>query len=302
MIVLRVLIQSYKDYRLIDEFEDDNLVGRSMGVLSEHRIKIRYSGGLADQNSLPGYDGATSIDGITRAVHIATHAYMMGEVTSRATALKGASIQIRPARQGSFIFELVVMMEAYPATSAAVAAIGGPMFYDFIKTAFKRATGYLDAEPQTTSLKSVYQRKEPPPLKRNPVDFDELSEILEGSLQAAHRPIGDEGDVTKISIGTPRKEMVSFDVDTKDWVNTQERATTLEVVRGNVTRYNSLSRNARVFVDQFERVLPIRPDGDFSVGDLPLLTWSLHGSNTGARAKLDMRVRRVTSARPCGRI
>jgi hypothetical protein len=267
-----------------------------MVSLAEHRFKIRYTGGLADENTLPGYDGATSIDGITRALHIATHAYMTGEVTSRATALKGASIHMKPARQGSFIFELIVIMETFPATSTIAAAIGGPMFYDFIKTSFKRATGSLDAEPETNSLKRIYQRKQPPPLKRPPVDLDELSEILEGSLQDAHRLIGDEGTITSMSIGSPRNELVIFDAETKDWVNTQEEAPGLEVVRGNVTRYNSLSRNARVFVDQYGRVVPIRPGGDFSIGDLSLLTWSLHGSNIGARNKLDMRVRRISSA------
>ena len=75
-----------------------------MPALAEHKLKVRYEGGLADQNALPGYDGVTSIDGITRAVHIVLHAYMTGEVISRATALKNASVLIKPARQGSFIF------------------------------------------------------------------------------------------------------------------------------------------------------------------------------------------------------
>lgn len=267
-----------------------------MQTLAEHRIKISYTGGLADQNALPGYDGVTSMNGITRAVHIVTHAYMTGEVTSRATALKGASILLRPARQGSFIYELSVLMEANPATTGAAVALGAPMFYDFIKTAFKRATGSLDAEPETPSLKKIYERKDPPPLKRPPADLDELSEILEGSLQDAHRPIGAEGTIGKISIGTPRTELVVFDDGTKDWVNTREEAVGLEVLRGNVTRYNSLSRNARVFVDQFQRVVPMRPDGDFIAGNLAFLTWSLHGSTIGTPNKLDLRVRRVTSA------
>lgn len=112
-------------------------------ALAKHRIKIRYKGGLADKNALPGYDGATSIDGITRAMHIITHAYMTGETVTRATALKRASIQIKPARQGSFIFDLIVLMEQYPATSSAGVALGAPMFYDFVKTALRRAIGHL---------------------------------------------------------------------------------------------------------------------------------------------------------------
>lgn len=266
-----------------------------MAVRSEHRIKVSYTGGLADQNSLPGYDGATSIDGITRALHIVTHAYMTGEVTSRATALKGASIILKPARQGSFLFDLIVLIEAQPATTGVLAAVGAPMFYDFVKTAFKRATGALDADPETAGLKKLYERKEPPPLYRQPVDFDELSEILEGSLQAAHRPIGADG-VGKISIGSARQPLVTFNENTKDWVNTRDEAVGIEVVLGNITRYNSLSRNARAYVDQLGRVVPIRPNGDFPAGDLALLTWSLHGSTIGEGNKLEMRIRRVVSA------
>lgn len=267
-----------------------------MAILAEHRLRIAYEGGLADKNVLPGYDGATSIDGIVRATHIVLHAYMTGEVVSRATALRNAAIQIKPARQGSFIFDLILIIEAYPATTGIGAALGAPMLYDFIKTAFRRATGHLDAEPETTSLRSLYRRREPPPLKRPPVDLDELSEVLEGTLQAAHRPIGAEGTIGTITIGSPRQELVVFNDETKDWVNTRDEAVALEVVRGNITRYNALSRNSRVFVDQFERVIPMRPDADFPVGGLSLLTWSLHGSNIGSPNKLDMRVRRVSSA------
>ncbi|KKL89189.1 hypothetical protein LCGC14_1917200 [marine sediment metagenome] len=267
-----------------------------MVTLAQHRIRVSYTGGLAEENSLPAYDGATSIDGISRALHIATHAYVNAEVVSRATALKGASLLLKPARQGSFLIDVLVLIEANPATSSVAAALSSAPFYDFIRTAFRRATGFLDAEPETAHLRGLYDRKEPPPLKRRPVDLDELAETLEGSLQAAHRPIGAAGAIEHISIGTPRQELVCFDSESKDWVNTREEAIGLEVFQGNMTRYNSLSRNGRAFIDQFERVVPVRPDTDFPVADLGFLTWSLHGSNTATRNKLQIRARRVSSA------
>jgi len=267
-----------------------------MPSLAQHTLRITYTGGLADEHLLPAYDGATSIDGIIRAMHIATHAYMTGEVVSRATALRGASIVIKPARPGSFIFDIIVLLEAHPATTGAAATLLAAPFYDFIKTAFKRATGFFEAEPENPHLKKLYQRKQPPPLLRPPADFDELAEVLEGSLQAAHRPIGEAGAITNISVGSPRQQLVEFDATTKDWVNTREEATRPEDFHGNITRYNALSRNARAFVDQFGRVLPVRPDGDFNIGDLAQLTWSLHGSNIGAWSKLNMQARRVSSA------
>lgn len=267
-----------------------------MVTLARHKLRISYNGGMADQNSLPGYDGVTSIDGITRAVHIATHAYMTGEAVSRATALKRASIVLKPARQGSFIFELLVLIEANPATSSVAAALGAAPFYDFLKTSFKRATGGLDAEPENAHLKQLYERKEPPPLKVPPVDLDVLAETLEGSLQDAHRPLGVDGAVGAILIGSARQNLVSFDHETKDWVTTQDEAVGIETFKGNVTRYNALSRNGRMFIDQLERVVPFRPDGDFPAADLAHLTWSLHGSNIGVPSKIDLNARRVTSA------
>ena len=186
-----------------------------MPSIAEHRIKIRYTGGLTDQSTLPGYDGVTSMDGITRALHLIIHAYMTGEVVSRATALRGASILLKPARPGSFVFDLLVVIEAYPATTGIAAALGAPMLYDFIKTALRRATGHIEAEPETTSLQRVYARREPP-LRRPPADLDELAEALEGSLQDAHRPIGPEGIIRRITVGTPRQELVTLDEGTKD--------------------------------------------------------------------------------------
>jgi hypothetical protein len=264
-------------------------------ALAEHRFKIRYTGGPADQHSLPAYDGAKSMDGIVRAISIATHAYMTGEVVSRATALRNASLLIKPARQGSFVFEIVALIEAYPAMSSVTAALLSAPFYDFVKVAFKRATGSIAAEPESSHLRKLYTRRDPPPLRR-PADLDELGEMLEGSLQDAHRPIGDNDTVRTIELSTPRSNLIIFDNETKDWVNTRQEDAPLTEYTGNITRYNSISRNARCFVEQLERVVPVKPDADFNSANLGFLTWSLHGSNVGAAKKLMFRAKTIKSA------
>lgn len=70
-------------------------------------------------------------------------------------------------------------------------------------------------------LRKLYERKEPPLLKRPPADMDNLAETLEGSLQDAHRPIGGEGTIGTIEIGSARQQLVHLNADTKDWVNTR---------------------------------------------------------------------------------
>jgi len=262
---------------------------------TEVRFKIRYDGGIADRHVLPGYDGATSIDGMTRAFHIALNAYMTGEAKGRATVLNNAKIYIKPPARGSFIFEIVCLIEAYPATSAVLSSIAAPAIYDFIKTAFKRATGTQDAEPENPTVAKIYNAKAPPAGKVPPADLDVIAEVLEGSLQDAHRVIGD-GGVSKITISSPRNELIELNSETKQWVNTQDEAALIETFHGNVTRYNALSRNGRAYIEEFGRIVPFRPDGDFPAGEFPKLTWSLHGSNTGAAKRLKLSARRVTSA------
>ncbi|WP_313005113.1 hypothetical protein [Brevundimonas sp.] len=262
---------------------------------SEIRFKIQYQGGKADDHALPGYDGATSIDGITRAFHIALNAYMTGEVSTRATVLNNAKIYIKPPKKGSFVFELICLIEAYPATSSVISAVAAPAIYDFIKTAFNRATGKQDAEPENTTLAKIYNAKSPPPGKVEPADLDYLAEVLEGSLQDGHRVIGEDG-VQKIQISAPRSVLLEFTPETKEWVNTQEESRVTETLHGNVTRYNSISRNGRAYIEELERVVPFRPNGDFPAAEFAYLTWSLHGSNTGAAKRLALSVRRVTSA------
>lgn len=253
-----------------------------MPPLRTHRVKVRYQGGAADDHRLPLYDGTTSILGIAQALQIAVHAYMTDEVVSRATALRGAKMFIKPTQRGSFLFELVTLIETYPAT----AGISAVVFYDFIKLAFSKATGLLDAEPQTPSLSKDFEKKEP--------FFDNLAETLEGSLQRVHRPIGD--GVEEISVERPRSNLLIFNQATSDWVNTREEVAELITVTGNVTRYNSNTRNGRVYIQELGKIVPFKPGGDFPADNLWHLTWSLHGSNTGLPKQLELEVRYVNSA------
>lgn len=71
-------------------------------TLRTHKIKVKYEGGYADDHRLPLYDGTTSVLGVAQALQIAVHAYMTDEVVSRATALRGAKMFIKPAQKVVF--------------------------------------------------------------------------------------------------------------------------------------------------------------------------------------------------------
>jgi hypothetical protein len=254
-----------------------------MEYLAKYSLRLRYEGGSAVDGLIDLYDGSASIHGFSQALQIVTHAYVSGKIVQKAPALKGARMYLTPLKRGSVVVEVVAFVEKYPATFA----IAAPVFYDFIKFAFAKATGRFKVKPETPAVKKQFERDEP--------FFDELAETLEGSLQRGHRIIGD--GVTKIELERPRLPLISFDRKSKDWVNTREENPRLRKMHGNVTRFNSLSRNGRAYIKEIGKVVPFRPDGDFPSSKLGLLTWSLHGSNVDHQNQLTLSVKEIKSAR-----
>lgn len=245
-------------------------------------LKVRYNGGLAADSVLPLYDGTTSIQGVAQAIQIATHALLTERIVTRATAARSADFYLLPSRSGSFLIELAAIIEANP----AVAGISAPILYDWLKTIFIKATSRAQPEPETPKVRRWIEGDEP--------FLDELAETLEGSLQRAHRPIGD--DVTTITFERPRSQILTLNSATKEWVNTRDIAAGATQFSGHITRFNSITRNARAFIYELDRVIPLKPDNDFAIGGLQYLTWSLHGSTNGLPKSLIINAREVKSA------
>lgn len=246
-------------------------------------LKLRFSGKSVNEHGLDLYDGSQSFHGFAQAIQIAIHAYMNDKVTSHATALKGAEVYFKSPRNGSVLFDLVAVIERYPITATLSAAV----FYDFIKFSLSKASGLLQVKPETSSVQKLLDKDE--------LFFDHLSETLEGSLQRARRAI-DYG-VEKITIERPRSSLVTFNRKTSEWVNTREENPDIETFTGNVTRYNSISKNGRAYIRELNKLLPIRPADEFPNSKKGHLTWSLHGDNVDASKELKFHAYRIASAR-----
>jgi len=246
-------------------------------------LRIRYVGGDADSNLLEAYDGSASLAGFTQALQIATNAYLNHDVTNRSTALKNAKFYIKPSRPGSFITDFIAEIQNKPKG----VTVNAPTFYDFMKFSFSRAVGKTNVEPETPYVKKLKEDDEP--------FFDDLAEAMEGSLQRAHKTI--EGkSVTSVTLERPRGELVEFDVDTCLWVGTRAIDDDLTVYTGSVTRYNSVSGNGRVYVEELQKIVPFRPGQGFLHGRRGLFSWSLHGSTVDTDSKLSLSAYKVESA------
>jgi hypothetical protein len=262
------------------------LVFRRLGAMmieqARYPLRLRFSGEQINRNGLDLYDGSTSFWGLAQALQIVVHAYMTGEIVTRATALKGAEMYFGGPRRGSVLFDLVTVIEAHPAT----AALAGAAFYDFVKFSLSKAVGLFATKPETPSV----QRK----LNVDETFFDLLAETLEGSLQRAHRAI--DNGTAQITIERPRSPLVELNALTSQWVNTREFDPAVKEYSGNITRYNSISRNGRAYIRELGKVLPFRPAAEFPDSKRGYLTWSLHGDNVAAKKDLNIWASRVDSA------
>jgi len=58
----------------------------------------------------------------------------------------------------------------------------------------------------------------------------------------------------------PRSQVLTFNKDTLAWVKTRDENPEIEKILGNITRYNVLSKNGRLYDYALERTVPFKPD------------------------------------------
>jgi hypothetical protein len=248
----------------------------------KYQIRFRYRGGAADDNLLDLYDGTKSIHGFARALQIAAHGFIHHDVIHHATALRGARLYLKPPQRGSFLNDIVIVITQNPIPSSMAAAA----FYDFLKFSVGKAVGKF-CEPETPSVSRLNTSDEP--------FFDELGEAMEGALLDGHRTIQSAGGT--ITMERPRSELLTFNQETLSWVRTRDENPVPEDIIGNITRYNVLSQNGRLYDYGLERTVPFKPNPNgIASDDSSLLTWSMDQLNNGFPGALNLSVKRIRSA------
>lgn len=246
-------------------------------------FKLRFSGKDADEHQVAGYSGTRSLHGFSRAIQIATHAYLNAEPVSRATALHDAELFLTGAKPGSLTFDFKLdIFKKKPSVTLSRDA-----FYDFCSTVFSRATG-KPYSPKTPYVKSIDDDLES--------DLIDLTvEHVEESLKSAHSAI--EQSVKSIAFERPRSGVqIYFDQETKNYIESSPISPVDHQHTGHVTRFNSITGNGRAFINDLGRVVPFRLGDEFLESKRGFLTWSLHGSNVHRAKNLKIDAFEITSA------
>ena len=250
-------------------------------------FKISYQHGDADSHRLDMYDAAVSLQGFAKALSITTHALLNdGEIRHKGNKVDGATIFINPSKKGSFE-ELITIIINSPEATIGVSVVSSA-FWDLIKWTWSKTLEQA-YEPQTPFVKKMQERIEP--------FIGEMEEALEIPLEQAHRPIKQCSEMT-ISLVRPRVgDIVTLDSETLKSVSIKTEDNLLQGIVGNVTKYNILSGSGRFYDDELEHTVSFKISDNLSKEKREFLTWSMHHAQSSNGGKVELDVKRVTSAK-----
>lgn len=252
---------------------------------TEIKLKIKFTGADARNHRLDFYDAAFSLYGFARALHITMDLFVNKRVIKKATSSKNFKGYMLPSNEGSFEQEIIFYIE-----QAIVPAIVGGAAYDFIKYIFKCAIS--PRRPRLThELSRMHTEYEP--------YFDKIQDVIKSPLLDAHRVIQTQSS-TQISLIAEKDNasypLVKFNNETYNYLSQKNNNDDILEEHGNITKYNVLTKNGRVYLDSYGHVISFTLDKDISDVAQKLITLSLHNRNKGIPDILNIRYKRILSA------
>lgn len=204
--------------------------------------KIRFTGLDADRSELEAYAAAKSLEGLSWALSVCINFAVTGDYKSRGDMSRSAKIYLRPVRKGSFIAEMNALVQAHPFLSNIAIGVGVgvvvPYINKTIEYVFGRALGTISEVP--ADFKKYYKRMS----KAEKNELELLVQKVEPPLSRAHMVVG--RTATNVQFISKRTEIFKMDALTKEYIEAKP-ANAPEVLHTNITAYNVVSRNGRMF-------------------------------------------------------
>lgn len=248
----------------------------------ELKFIIRFEGGEAENHRLNLYYAAKSMHGLARALAISTHALVSnGEIRHRVDTIPDVEFYMYPGQKGSFI-EVVSVIFSDPAVQSIGTSVLGAAFWDMINFSWRHATGTTPETSHTRNKKIIREKDE---------FANEISDALEKPMQDLHSLIQEDHRI-KIQIKKPKGEVIiELNVDTYNFVSTQDEGTIQKDIYGNVTKINIISGYGRFYDVNREKTIPFHLSKQMTTAKKGILTTSLHDAGQTAEGKIHIDAR-----------
>ncbi len=246
------------------------------------KLKLKFTGADARNHRLDFYDATYSLYGFARALQITMDLFVNKRVIKKANTTKNFKSYMLTSKEGSFEQDILYLL----ASGVAVNAV-----YDFIKYVFKQA---ISSERVRLNRQQSLMHTEYEPY------FDKITEVIKNPLLDAHRVIK-MNPSCKISLiaekeNSSNSTLVNFNYDTYCYLSQEENNDDIIVETGNITKYNVLTQNGRVYLTSYGRVISFSLCKNISDDAKNLITLSLHNRNNGLPDILNISYKKVLSS------
>lgn len=231
-------------------------------------VTASFSGDLADYHTLPGYEGAQSIEGIARALTLCGHYLVTGTIRKRYPFSSDFHLALETFEEGSFRTRFGFNISPTAATAWLGATIGVGLLqgfaYDLVKYSLTNVVG-ISHTAETPALNRIAEQR--------PGDLDALREALSPAAKKSHTVIGN-GANSLIIIGD-NNNIVTYNNTTKSYLEDSELDESIEIKLASVGMLNVNTRFGRIFDFELGRTVPITVSRDCQPRTLENLAQSL---------------------------
>lgn len=250
------------------------------------QLTVRYLGGVAEDNKIPAYDGATSIVGIARSITIISHYAAVGKIRRRTPFSDDVKLFISPFGQGSFEAELSAIFSGTVTSFGGLVAVQftGIALYEFVRGVLKRAVG-SDADQDVAVVSAIERQR--------PGDVDALVDAIEPALRNAHGVINQ--GVNNIVIVSGDNNIVNFNGNTKRYLTSTTLNENDEWQDVSISAFNVNTLNGRAYIYDLSRTVPFTISSNAETGTIEALAGSLNDYANNRGGDISIRFRRYLS-------
>lgn len=200
----------------------------------ELSFKVKYDDGEKKFDGLDMYYGAHSLAAISEILLLTIHASIHGEVVVQAPSAKGFRLVLKKNQEGS-LEQYIQLFVTDPDTVSLLTDLGKNGLYDLIKYVLSSCLGI----PFILSNRKAKRK-----LRQLTKENEDLHERLDRALLRAHLPVKHQGYAASISLG--RTQIIEFNAETLNYLETEVVEPDAEVVSVAVSRFNARTGTGRL--------------------------------------------------------
>lgn len=231
-------------------------------------LGISFSGGIADNNKLPAYEGIKSVEHISCSLLIISSFLIEGKIRRKDFRNMPIGFNLLTQRKGSFEFLYEVVLPATPFIAELGMSVAGNLLTDVLKLTYQRLLGHKE----TVISRDIEFLEE-----KHSGDLSALVDAIEPSSLQAHNVINNGVMTIQIFNGhSKRDKIIDFNPQTKQYLRESIIDSFPKIKLFSISSYNANQGSGRAYDFDEKRTIPFSVVPEFDAESYNILFYSMH--------------------------